>query len=86
MIAEGAWDLDQTIAMITGLARNLFLNHPMAIGVAQGVTYGIARTFSSLAALQGARAEVFRDLEEAHAWLTSVVREGGAWNRAREEP
>lgn len=72
-------DAEETHQLATVASqRDFFLDHPMAIVVGQELNYGIARMFSALASLQGATAEVFRDMEEARAWLTAAVAAGRA--------
>jgi hypothetical protein len=72
------------IATVTA-QRDILLRHPLAIVVEQDVHYGIARMFSAMTGLQGATAEVFRDMEEARAWLLTAVRTGRARDRSGEE-
>jgi hypothetical protein len=65
--------------------RDFFLDHPMAIVAGQDLNYGIARMFTAFAGLQGATAEVFRDMEEARAWLEAAIAARGARDPSGEE-
>jgi hypothetical protein len=84
---EYAPGAEETRQLATAAAQSDFLlHHPVAIVVQQDLNYGIARMYSAMSALQGATAEVFRDMEEARTWLLAAVQGAPARERMEEGP
>lgn len=84
---EYAPGAEETRQLATAAAqRDFLLHHPVAIVVEQDLNYGIARMYSAMSSLQGATAEVFRDMEEARAWLQAAVQGVPARERPEKDP